>query len=156
MIKFIKHQKGATAVEFAMILLPFLVLLGVLIEILLLIYMSIAIEYLNAQSAKYASSFSYQEGYAKKYREYLESKIKTIGFFLKEGNYHLDIQYCKNLEEFYEDSCTGSNDEAQILIYKLKHSIHPIFLFNWISNTPILQSQLAYYPQRQRGKDETN
>lgn len=153
MIRFLLERKGATAVETAMLMLPFFVLITVLVEVLLLIYSTVALDYINSQAGEYASSLSYKDGYSTRYREMIDKQRERIGFFLSDGSYDYDISYCKNLEELKENKCEASNQDAMINVYELTYRVRTIFLYNWIDPNKTIKSRLAYYNERNGTQD---
>lgn len=148
MKRFFKSSKAVAAIETAMLLFPFLVFVTILIEVLLLVYVSVAIDYVNSQAATYASSFSYKENYMKKYKEELDRQRQKVGFFLTNGSFDISISYCNNVKELSEEKCESSNDESVINLYELTYKVKTIFLSNWIERNKVIKSKLAYYNER--------
>lgn len=153
MKNFLNDIKGVAAIETAMLLFPFLVFVTILVEVLLLVYTSVAIDYVNSQAAAYASSFSYKENYLTKYKEELDRQRQKIGFFLTDGSFDISIAYCKNTKELSEELCEASNDESIINLYELTYRVRTIFLFNWIEKGKVLKSKLVYYNERNEKND---
>ncbi|MBZ8006795.1 pilus assembly protein [Campylobacter sp. RM9334] len=153
MKNFLNDIKGIAAIETAMLLFPFLVFVTILVEVLLLVYTSVAIDYVNSQAATYASSFFYKENYLTKYKEELDRQRQKIGFFLTDGSFDISIAYCNDLNELSKEKCESNNDESIINLYELTYRVRTIFLFNWIEKGKVLKSKLAYYNER-HGKND--
>ncbi|PAF45748.1 TadE/TadG family type IV pilus assembly protein [Helicobacter sp. 11S02629-2] len=130
--RFLKEQKGVAAIEFAMLLLPFFILIVIIIETSILIYQNSIISYMGFNAASYASSFNYKEGYEEKYKEYLDSRKNQFLAFVKPERLTLKLEYCRNLKELANNSCTGSPQENALVIYNLSYHVNPLFPLAWI------------------------
>lgn len=148
-MKIINDTKGVVAIEFAMLLLPFLIFLMILIEILLLIYKEVSIEYINSMAAKESSTFLKDK--KEHYENYIKNRLKDIGFFLKD-NYVISLKYCKNFEDLSKNKCGSNEENSQIIVYELKHKIKPILIYNYIDKNKVIISRLAYFNERVKEK----
>ncbi|PAF51704.1 hypothetical protein BKH43_00230 [Helicobacter sp. 13S00401-1] len=129
---FLQDKKGVAAIEFAMLLLPFFILIVIIIETSILIYQNAMISYIGFNASSYASSFNYKEGYETKYKEYLDSKKNRFLSFVSPEKLTLNLEYCKNITELANNSCTGSPQENQIVIYNLSYHVSPLFPLAWV------------------------
>lgn len=149
----LKDARGVAAIEFALLFLPFFIFFSILLEVIFVTYESVALEYANSRAAKYASSFSYKDGYEARYSEFLESKSKNVLFFTK-GEVNSKLTFCKSVQEAIKGACTGSNDDNLLIIYELSYKLNPLFAFVWRDDRTIT-SRVMYYSQRHKGAKES-
>lgn len=145
-----RDKNGVAAIEFALLFLPFFVFFTILLEILLLVYKSVALDFVNSAAAKYASSFSYEQNYVAKYDEYISSRQKNLLFFLRGGDFSRHLAFCKSVHEAAKNTCTGANDDNLIVIYEISHEISPLILGNWIDGGRKITSRVAYFSERRK------
>lgn len=151
-MKFLSDKNGVIAIEFAMLLLPFLIFLFVLIEVLLLTYESVALNWLNATAGKEAATFLKDK--ERRYKEIIKSHENDIGFFLKIGSYKAKVSYCKDLSELAKNSCGTDDENAKISLFELSYKVPPLFLYSWIEPNKVIKSRLVYANERINSGDD--
>lgn len=144
-IKFIRSQKAATSIEFALLFLPFFIMIAVIIESSLLTYQISMVDHTVSKAAKYASTF---KGKVKeKFDEFLEKdENKFLTFMTDEAGMESSVSYCKNLEEVKEDNCNDDEENSVIAIYNIRYKINPLFpVSRMIVEDEFVQSKAIFF-----------
>lgn len=148
---FSQEKKGAIAVEFALVLIPYLLLFLLTAEVCRMFYVSSVINLSLAESSRYAANnreISYKESFIKNYKKNLNS------FPLLSNNNQLsfDVYYCGTIEDIILDKCTKNNkNKKPLAIYHIDYNYKPVFFIlpnNYINK--IISRNLVYVQEYER------
>lgn len=148
MKNFFKSKKAVASVEFAMLVLPLLVFITVLIESLLLIYQSVVINYVGEQAAKQTSTINYKLNYAQKFRDNVLKIGENLLFFANDESLQTELTYCKSLDEFIKQSCSGDDNDNKLIVYELRYLLNPLFAYNWLDIPKDIRFKTIFYSER--------
>lgn len=146
---FIANKKGITSIEFAILFLPFFIILIVLIETMLLSYKVAMIDYIVNAGAKYSSSFSKNKNYEEKFKDFIKTYKDYFLDFANNDDLKIKLSYCKNLDDLANNSCTNSKDKHKIILYSFEYKIKPLFVnLRLINQDEFIKRQAVYFTEK--------
>lgn len=145
---FVVSKKGLATLEFAILFLPFFLLIMVILETMILLYQTSTIDYITTSAGQYASSSDPDFGYEKRFQEYIDKHKKNLLLFT-DGSLTPSLQFCRSIEELENNNCTGNDRENKLIIYTLSYKIKPLFsalrIFQGLENTT---SKVVYFSEK--------
>ncbi|MDO7253119.1 TadE/TadG family type IV pilus assembly protein [Helicobacter cappadocius] len=147
---FIRSKKGLATLEFAILFLPFFLLIMSIVETMILIYQISIIDYITTSSAQYTAASSPYEGYEKTFQEYINKYKNNLLLFTDVKNsLKPSLKFCRSIAELEKNNCTGNNIENKLIIYTLTYKINPIFKILRIFEIPEeTVSKAIYYSEK--------
>lgn len=146
-----KAKKGVIAVEFALVIIPYLLLFLLTAEVCRMFYVSSVINLSLAESSRYAANnreLSYKESFINNYKKNLNS----FPLLSNANQLSFDVYYCRTIEDIIADKCTKNNKEKKPLaIYHIDYHYKPVFfvLPNNYTNK-IISRNLVYVQEYER------
>lgn len=147
---FLKSKKGLATLEFAILFLPFFLLIMSILETMILVYQISMIDYITTSAGQYASSSNPTDGYEKKFQEYIDKHKKNLLLFTDvKSSLKPSLKFCRSIAELENNNCTGNDMENKLIIYTLSYKIKPLFsilrIFQMPENT---SSKAVYYSEK--------
>lgn len=147
---FLKSKKGLATLEFAILFLPFFLLIMSILETMILVYQIAIIDYITTSAGQYASSSNPVDGYEKKFQQYIDKHKKNLLLFTDtKSSLKPSLKFCRSIAELENDNCTGNDTENKLIIYTLNYKIKPLFsilrIFQMPENT---SSKAIYYSEK--------
>lgn len=147
---FLKSKKGLATLEFAILFLPFFLLVMSILETMILVYQISIIDYITTSAGQYASSSTPADGYEKKFQEYIDKHKKNLLLFTDtKSSLNPSLKFCRSIVELENNNCTGNDMENKIIIYTLNYKMKPLFpilrIFQMPENT---SSKAIYYSEK--------
>lgn len=147
---FLKSKKGIATLEFAILFLPFFLLIMSILETMILVYQISIVDYITTSAGQYASSSNPIDGYEKKFQEYIDKHKKNLLLFADvKSSLKPSLKFCRSIVELENNNCTGNDAENKLIIYTLNYKIKPLFpilrIFQMPENT---SSKAIYYSEK--------
>lgn len=143
---FLKSKKGLATLEFAILFLPFFLLVMSILETMILVYQISIIDYITTSAGQYASSSTPIDGYEKKFQEYIDKHKKNLLLFTDvKTSLKPSLKFCRSIAELENNNCTGNDMENKLIIYTLNYKIKPLFPILRIFQIPENTSSKAIY-----------
>ena len=141
LLHFYRADRGATAVEFSLVFIPFFASLLFIAEMCRVVYISSAIDLILAESAQMASLTTAAENYEPYFNAELNRRMKTWPLLSRNLETVMTIRYCSGIEQAIAEQCSASNREGSPLaLYHVQTAYQPMF---FIFPTPLLNGELS-------------
>lgn len=151
---FVKEKKSVITVEFALIIIPYLLLFLLTAEICRMFYVSSVINLSLAESSRYAANnreLSYKEAFINNYKKNLVS----FPLLANANQISFDVYYCETIEDIISDKCiTNNKDKMPLAIYHIDYHYKPVFFIlpNNYTNK-IISRNLVYVQEYERSNN---
>jgi tight adherence protein E len=144
---FSREHKGVAAVEFALVIFPFLLLVLFTMELCRVIFLYAAID-LSISEASQRSSYSGNlnaggagRDYASLFRAAFQANTQKMPLLFKDEDVGISVKYCDNIDDVISDSCSSlSADVKPLAIYSVVYHYKPLF---FIFSGDIMKNSLA-------------
>lgn len=127
-LHFVHSDTATVAVEFSLILIPFMITIMFVSEICRVIYISSSIDLILSESARKASISINPENYERYFNRELNARISQWPLLSKKVNTVINIKYCDDVNQVVTRTCVSNNGIGKPLaIYDIKTDYTPVF-----------------------------
>lgn len=127
-LKFMYGGSATAAIEFSLILIPFMTTIMFIAEICRVIYISSSVDLILSESAWKASISQNPENYERYFNQVLNARIAQWPLLSREVKATVSIKYCDSINQIITGSCVNNNGTSKPLaIYNVKIFYTPLF-----------------------------
>ncbi|PAF43630.1 TadE/TadG family type IV pilus assembly protein [Helicobacter sp. 11S02596-1] len=146
---FIAEKSGVAAIEFAILFLPFMLLILSLLETMILIYQISSIDYALSKAARFASASLPTAGYETRFKASINESMPQVLGFLRPGDIQTSLEFCRSIDELVSGTCTGNNEQNKFIIYTITAKLQPMFkILRLGPSEDRLITKTVYYSER--------
>lgn len=130
-IKKLRKDDGAIAVELSLVIIPFLISILFIIELCRVMYLSSALDVILAESGRYISLDSSVTDYSSAFEQNLKNNAKNWPLLYSGTEVSVTVEHCKNIPDLLNKNCTTgvTADDYFLSVYSFKYSYQPVFFF---------------------------
>ncbi|MDM2843536.1 pilus assembly protein [Citrobacter sp. Cpo090] len=131
LIKKMRGEDGAIAVELSLVIIPFLVSILFIIELCRVMYLSSALDVVLAESGRYISLDSTVTDHSTAFEQNIKNNASHWPLLFSGSEISVKVKHCKNIADILKDSCvTGTTTADHLLsVYSFRYSYQPVFFF---------------------------
>lgn len=131
MIKKIKGEDGAIAVELSLVIIPFLVSILFIIELCRVMYLTSALDVVLAESGRYISLDSTVTNHSEAFEQNIKTSARNWPLLYSGSEISVTVKHCKNIPDLLSDSCIpgATTTDHFLSVYSFKYNYHPVFFF---------------------------
>ncbi len=142
-----RNKKGIIAIEFSLIIIPFLSLFLLTAEICRMLYVASVINLSLAESSRYAAN-NKEISYKVAFIANLKKNLSNIPLIANNNQISFNVSYCQSIESIIVENCTENNENNMPLaIYRITYHYKPIFFILPNNYTEKMISKSLVYVQ---------
>lgn len=146
-------ERGAVAVELALVFFPLLFMIFLLFELCRVTYISSALNLATAEASRYAAIAKISNNdYSRIFRDKLKNDVPLWPSLTKDTSLSIDVKYCNTLNDIITDNCAAQNYQKKPLaVYHVAYTYSSIapFIPDLITDS-YLQRTTIYVQEYQR------
>lgn len=128
MLRFMHGDSATAAIEFSLILIPFMTSIMFIAEICRVIYISSSVDLILSESAWKTSILQKPENYEWYFNQELNARIAQWPLLPREVKATVRIKYCDSTNQIITGSCVNNDGTSKPLaIYNVKIGYTPLF-----------------------------
>lgn len=144
-------NSGTAAVEFALVIIPFLALFLFTAELCRIIFLSSVIDVTLAESSRYASYSGEDTQYETVFRSMLRDNLADWPLLGSGEDVDINVKYCANIQAILNDKCNSVSTQP-LAIYSINYRYSSMFfIFPSYLTSQAVSRNVAFVQEYQRG-----
>ncbi|MDF7680869.1 pilus assembly protein [Enterobacteriaceae bacterium ESL0689] len=132
----LRHQfyieRGTAAVEFSLVLIPFLLSIFFIIELCRIVFISSAVDLIIAESGNVAAVTTVPDRYQTYFNSEIDKRMKSWPLISRDTHVKVSLQWCNDIDAVINDSCSQSSvagNSEPLAFYNMEAEYKPLFFF---------------------------